>query len=281
MSQPTLSAAEANRDFYAEHALTYDATEECVVDQRLRRRARATLEHVVAGLRPNPSVLDACGGSGNVSLMLLELGVAPVTADISSEMLAIYERKARALGWEPDTRLSEIDDFLERGDRSWDLIVFSSALHHLEHYHETLKLAARRLSPGGLILTMFDPTVTGALGRALRRFDYLLHVLARTPGLLPRMIAHKLGVGGGGAPPQVGMCAERHALHGVDDLALRRTFEATGLRVLSHQRRCEGRFRLTRLAFKLLRQPSAFDFIVQAPDGSHQGPTGPEHGQAA
>ena len=41
---------------------------------------------------------------GNASLVLHELGVTPVTVDISPEMLNIYRRKAKACGYEAETK---------------------------------------------------------------------------------------------------------------------------------------------------------------------------------
>jgi ubiquinone/menaquinone biosynthesis C-methylase UbiE len=264
---PDVTAGEANRAFYAETAETYDASEECVVDPRLRRRLRDALEHALAFAPPNPRVLDACGGSGNVSLTLLDLGVRPITVDISPEMLAVYERKARASRHEAESVISEIGAFLERDERDWDVIVFSSALHHLEDYRRTLALAIRRLAPGGVLVTIFDPVPAGPLGRKLRRVEYAAHVVVRTPDRVPELVARRLPWR---SPPSarsssVGNLAERHALHGVDDLELRDLFESAGLDVIVHERTHDGRFALTRGLWRLLRHPSSFHFLVRRP----------------
>jgi ubiquinone/menaquinone biosynthesis C-methylase UbiE len=260
-----LSTAEANRLFYAQVADTYHQTEECVVSARLRRSLREALEHAVAQLPPAPRVLDACGGSGNVSLPLLELGARPTTVDISPEMLSIYDREARRRGFGPDLCVGEIGDYLRENERTWDMIVFSSALHHLENYEEVIDLALDRLSPGGILLTIFDPTLTGRLGRWLRRFDYLLHVVLRTPSRIPSSVMRRLFPSAPSVGETIGALAERHALQGVDDLALRQLFEARGLEVLVHDRLHEGRFLITRAASQLLREPSAFRFVVRRP----------------
>lgn len=265
-----LTTAEANRRYYAEIAETYDATEECVVERRLGRRLRAALDRAVAELPPSPRVLDACGGSGNVSLLLYELGMSPATVDVSPEMLAIYERAARERRFRPETHLSEVNAFLDRDPRTWDLIVFSSALHHLDDYERTLQAAVARLAPGGIVLTIFDPTKLGAAGRALRRLDYLLHVIVRTPRRVPAAVAQRISrqAVAGAAGVSLGEQAERHALDGIDDLHLRDAFRADGLDVLVHDRYYEGRFGVTRLAYRLLRQPSSFHFLVRRPRGA-------------
>ena len=266
-----ISAADANRILYAKIADTYDQSEECVVDERLRQRLRAVLVKAVASVKEVtelPYVLDACGGSGNASLMLMSLGLQPVTVDISPEMLAIFRDKAHAQGYAPECVVSELGDFLGADSREWNMIVFSSALHHFEDPETMLDLARTRMAPGGVIVTMFDPIRVGPLGRYLRRADYLLHVTVRTPERVVGLVRSRLR--GRNESEQtndrvVGEMAERHALLGLDDIAIQRTFVALGWKIVEHDRRHEGRFRITRLIFQALHQPSSFSFIVQAP----------------
>jgi SAM-dependent methyltransferase len=253
-----LTAVEANRRFYERIAPIYDASERCVVDERLRGYLRRELERALSEFPAAPRVLDACGGSGNASLMLHSMGIAPTTVDVSPEMLALYERTARARGFEPVTRVAAIEAFLADEDAAWDLIVFSSALHHLDDYERTLRLASERLAPGGTLLTIFDPTPADALQRRLRRLDYVLHVLLRTPGRVVRGAA-------GGEDAALGNAAERHALGGIDDDALRALFERLGLEVVVHDRTYDARFGLTRALYRALRRPSSFHFLVRRP----------------
>ena len=201
---------------------------------------------------------------GNVSLFLQTLGVRPTTVDISPEMLAIYERKATALGLAPAIEVAEIDAFLLDDSRSWDLIVFSSALHHLEDYAGTLELAAARLAPGGAIVTIFDPTAAGLLDRRLRRLEYVLHVLVRTPWRVPALVRRRIVPSGavGSVDRTLGERAERHALAGIDDARVHRLFERLGLDVRVHERTYEARFGITRALYRLLRRTSSFHFIA-------------------
>lgn len=263
---------EANRRFYAEVAETYDRTEECVTDARLRARLRKALERALREVGPGARILDACGGSGNASLMLFELGAAPVTVDVSPEMLAIFERVARRRGYEPRVHIAEIGTFLAEDERAWDLIVFSSALHHLEDYAGALELAARRLAPGGVIVTMFDPVQTGRVGRKVRRLDYVAHVFMKTPRRVPELVRRRLGRRLSAAPAEMaGERAERHALGGIDDVALGETLRRSGLAVLVHERWYEGRFALTRFVYRLLREPSSFHFLAKAAETAPSG----------
>jgi ubiquinone/menaquinone biosynthesis C-methylase UbiE len=253
---PELDAAEANRRFYARVAETYDATEECVVDPRRQAYLHALLDRALAELGPEPRALDACGGSGNVTLALAERGVGTLAVDVSPEMLALLARKAAARGLPAETRVAEIEPFLREPGPSFDVIVFSSALHHLEDPGAVLALAAARLEPGGVLLTVFDPTQTGRAGRVLRRVDYGLHVARHTPG---RLLQRARG------RDQLGAAAERHALAGLDDAALRARLEAAGLEVLVHDRRADARFALVRAAQRLLREPSGFALLARRP----------------
>ena len=263
-----LTAAEANRRFYAQFARTYHATEECVVDERLQARLQQALARAVAALPAQPNVLDACGGSGNASLILHSLGVTPTTIDVSREMLLVYEETARARGLEPVTEVAEIEAYLEREDRQWDLIVFSSALHHLDNYERTLQFAAARLARGGMLMTIFDPTPARTLERRVRRLEYLVHVVIRMPQRLPVLVARRLArlarvrdTDGS----ELGERAELHALEGIDDFALRALFERLGLEIVAHERTYEGRFGVTRAVYRALDRPSSFHFLVRRP----------------
>lgn len=270
-SPKDLSAADANRLLYARIAGSYDQAEECVVDKRLRQRLRAALVQgadMVSNITDAPRVLDACGGSGNASLILMSLGLHPVTVDISPEMLAIFREKAQAQGYVPECVTSELAYFLRNDSRGWDMIVFSSALHHFEEPETMLDLAGTKTAPGGVIVTMFDPVRVGRLGRHLRKIDYLLHIIVRTPERLAGLVrarVHRGEISGQPGDHAVGEMAERHALVGLDDVAIRASFARRGWRIVEHDRRYEGRFRVTRLIFRVLHQHSSFSFIVQAP----------------
>ena len=64
--------------------------------------------------------------------LLLGMGLEPMVLDISPHMLERWERKAQELGHAPRTELGTIEGFLSADDRHWNLIIFSSVLHHLE-----------------------------------------------------------------------------------------------------------------------------------------------------
>lgn len=262
--EQVLSAAEANRRYYATRAADYDQTEECVTLERHRCRLRRVLETAIAGAQRHELILDACGGSGNASLELGAMGLDAMTVDISAEMLEIYARKASAAGLPARTQVCEISSFLSEDSNRWDLIVFSSALHHLDDYRAVLLAASQRLAGGGVIATVFDPVSPGKPGLMIRYIDYMLWLAVRQP----RTFAHRLSdrvVRRGASAPSVGRVAERHALSGIDDVALVRYLEERGLEILHHEREFEAHFSPVRMALRLLGQPSAFSLILRRP----------------
>ena len=93
--------AEANRQFYARTASLYDASETCVTNRRIQQRLEADLDRIIgiSGRRQGTiRALDACGGSGNVALKLLNRGVDVTLVDISQEFLGLFSAKCAASG---------------------------------------------------------------------------------------------------------------------------------------------------------------------------------------
>lgn len=263
-----LDAARANRLFYRDWADRYDTFEDCVANPRERARLRGALRGALELVGPNARVLDACGGTGYASAMLVELGARPVTVDISPDMLAVWTEKAHALGYEPEIVEAEILDFLTSSSEIWDLIVFSSALHHLDDYLSVVRSAATRLQPGGVLLTIFDPTRLGTVGKALRRIDYIAYVCLRYPADAWRKVSAKVRrarIAARSTEINVGSIAELHAQDGVDDEAIRGALEEEGMEVLKHERVYGARLAVVRSLFRILRLPSSFSFLARRP----------------
>ncbi len=259
-----LSAAEANRRYYAARAADYDLTEECVTLERHRRRLRRVLKMALANAQNHERILDACGGSGYASLELGAMGLSPVTVDISPDMLVVYARKAATAGLVARTHVSEIGSFLAESPNQWDLIVFSSALHHLDDYRSVLGAACDRLARGGVIATVFDPTSLSGVGHSIRYIDYLLWLAIRHPSTFAARLRRRVAEPSSG-PAGVGRTAERHALSGIDDIALARYLEEHGVEIVLHGREFDARFSVMRMLLRLLTQPSSFSLIVRRP----------------
>jgi ubiquinone/menaquinone biosynthesis C-methylase UbiE len=257
-----LSVAEANRRYYASRAADYDQSEECVTLERHQNRLRRVLDTAIASATAHDRVLDACGGSGYVSLQLGSMGVEVVTVDISPDMLEVYKRKAAAAGLSSTTQVGEIGSFLSESTQKWDVVVFSSALHHLDDYQAVLDAVCDRLAEGGVIATVFDPISSGRLVQAIRYIDYLVWLAVRQPLVFLRRLGQRAARSSATAP-SIGRLAEVHALAGIDDIALARRFEENGLEIVLHERSYEARFSTMRGVLRLLASPTAFAFVVR------------------
>jgi ubiquinone/menaquinone biosynthesis C-methylase UbiE len=261
-ASPRLSAAEANRRYYASRAADYDRSEECVTLERHQNRLRRVLGTAIAATTAHDRVLDACGGSGYASLELGSMGLDVTTVDISPDMLEVYEARASAAGLTSTTRVGEIGSFLSESEEQWDVVVFSSALHHLDDYQGVLDAACQRLAAGGVIATVFDPIASGRLVKLVRYIDYLLWLAVRQP----RTFVSRLGrraARPNASSPTIGRMAERHALTGIDDVALARHLQQNGMEIILHERSYEARFSAMRVLLQLLARPTAFAFVVR------------------
>jgi SAM-dependent methyltransferase len=221
-------------------------------------------------LRANPAIvrcLDAGGGTGNAASLLVEMGLRPVVLDVSPEMLARWKEKASSLGHDADVIAGDVATYLEQEPSEWDLIVFSSVLHHLDHPESVLRAAARRLAPGGVLVTVFDPIDAGRFGKALRRGDWMLyatiHDRSALAGALKARIEGQRTSGRDG--PHIGQLAERHALRGLRDLEVAETLREAGLEILKHDRFYEARYRWVVAAFRVLHRPSSFSIVARRP----------------
>jgi SAM-dependent methyltransferase len=262
-----LTASEANRLFYADLAAEYDRTERCAFTPSETAKLRQALERALGQVGPAPQVLDAGGGTGNAASILVGLGVEPLVVDISPEMLEVWQAKAVSLGCEPRTKVGELEEFLSACTDSWDLIVFSSVLHHLEEPARVLELASKRLAPGGVILTMFDPTPGTRMLRMLRRADWAVWAVLHYPRRALELVRGRLRrvAGNQSAELQVGRRAERHAYHGIADDELVARMSSRKMEILDHSRTYDARYLLVRLALRLVSRPSTFSLLLRRP----------------
>ena len=268
-----LSSAEANRRFYETHAASYDATESCAYDGP-REKLRLALSRGIDLLERSPErALDAGGGTGNASMLLHEMGIGPTLIDASPEMITLWEEKARRAGIEPESEIADLETFFETDERNWDLIVFSSVLHHLGDPAEVLTAAAERLRPGGVIVTIFDPRAVDRFGHFLRRLDYGIWIAIHAPATLIRAIARRVGSRLRPSKPgvNVGALAERHAMSGLDDRKIRGRLEAAGMTVAVHEHIHDARYGWIVALARRTGQPTHFSFALQAQGGRRPG----------
>lgn len=274
--------AEANRQFYARNAALYEQTETCVNDFGAQKYLDRTLDEVLAQVaRPAEDlrVLDACGGTGNVAMKLLQRGLNVTLTDISREQLDLFEQKASPHRARARSVCGEIGAFLSEHRDEFDLIVFSSALHHLENYTAVLELCLHALRPGGLVFTIHDPTAANhrvLFGRLVLRLDYLafkcLENAADLPAAIGRRVTRILSGGQRQNREQmqitsatVGVLAEYYATRGIDDLQLVANLRMMGFEILWHKRRAGGRYALTRKLVGWVGENTEFELLLQKP----------------
>ncbi len=285
-SEQYQKVAEANREYYAKSAQLYDASETCVTNLEIQKQLENDLEQIIAMLKLAPETLhalDACGGTGNVALKLLRRGLNVTISDISETQLAIFQQKCIAENFTTQTLNGEIATLLTNDSTCYDLIVFSSALHHLENISGVLRLAFERLKPGGLLFTVFDPTITSnhhKVTKLVLSGDYLLFKVLDQTSDLPFAIVrrlrrtleslfhptstskHALTLN----EETLGVLAEYHVDRGIDDFALVEQLKQTGFEVVWHLRYPGGRYRLTRWIVGLFKDATQFKLLLRKLD---------------
>lgn len=282
-SERYLTVAEANRRNYEKQARHYLKHVACVNQEYDQRLLAHDLERAVRELsdlgRP-PVALDACGGAGNAALKLQALGCQVHLVDISPQMVEIYRQDCLEAGYTVSAESGEIGSFFAGTSMTFDLIVFCSAIHHLENPVLVLSCAQRVLAPGGLIVTIFDPIRPPRLMRMLRQPIRILDRAVKRPSLIFSRaipVIRRILRGGSGREKRrlvitdqnVGTLAEFHGGTGFDDDALVREIERTAsLRALFHDRYIGGCGRLEAILLKLLRRPNGFKLLLKnAPRG--------------
>ena len=82
----TLTPAEANRLFYAEHAIDYDTTEFCANAALGQQRLRQALAPALGPCRPTLACWTPEAGAATPRATCFEQGLQPVLVDVSAEM---------------------------------------------------------------------------------------------------------------------------------------------------------------------------------------------------
>jgi SAM-dependent methyltransferase len=108
------------------------------------------------GLSPNSKILDApCGGLAALALALRERGFHAIGADIDT---------AAALVLGNDFVQANLDATLPWPDQTFDAVISTEGIEHLENHYSFLRELNRVLKPGGtLILT--TPNITALRSR--------------------------------------------------------------------------------------------------------------------
>ena len=274
----TSAAAEvlqANLDFFRGFAHKYDRYESPVFDRFFQQMLIDDLDQITASFGRSvtpPTALDCGGGTGNISLKLLERGWTVTVVDASPDMLAILRQKCQARRMNPLIVNETLETFLAESSESYDLVCFGSVLHHLHSYLNVANLAARRIRPGGIFYSNFDPVIpkrplladvvtsidTLAAKIQYDSADVLPGIRRRLKKLAMRPSAlHERGVA------SLGDLADYHSETGVDDAGILYNLSQEGFTILQHRRYGAGRTAPIRTLNNFFRLSQSWKILAQ------------------
>ncbi|MCL4703662.1 methyltransferase domain-containing protein [bacterium] len=154
----------ANRLYHDSEADVYDIHHGEIFNVYAQFKLRRILAFCVKTLESSTNrkplrVLDNACGTGNLTEKLVKYDVKIDAVDISPEMLTALRQKIDGTyGHKCRTFATDVDSFVQAAViNSYDLIAFSSALHHLPDYAETLRNTIRILSRPGILLIYHEP----------------------------------------------------------------------------------------------------------------------------
>src|SRR5215467_1924491 len=159
-SEAQAKVIEANVTFYLDMAEKYDTYETYLFDPALQQSLEDDLDKIgshLALLGRTPHCLECGGGTGNLTLKMCKRGWAVTVVDVSEQMLDLLQQKARAQGYSPTLIHSPIEEYLQNAGGSYDLVAFSSVLHHLYSYESVVEHALKQLRPDGVFYSNYDP----------------------------------------------------------------------------------------------------------------------------
>ena len=145
-----------NIKVHREEAEVYDAIHSDIFNKYEQKKTIRDIEFIAKHISTkNSSVLDIGCGTGNLSLKFLKYGFSVTGVDISKEMLDILRSKTK----NRSLKLVEndVDSFISKCKEKYDVISFSSVLHHLPNYLETFENTTKILKENGIVYVIHEP----------------------------------------------------------------------------------------------------------------------------
>jgi SAM-dependent methyltransferase len=264
----------ANQEFYKQIAAKYDHYEYVASNsyfQRLIEDDLRVIEKGLSGRKRGVRCLDCGGGTGNVTLKMLRLGWEVTVVDVSEQMLSILEGKVAAAGRAATFVHDSIENYLSADTQCFDVISFSSVLHHLYAPLSVVERAAGGITRGGFFYSIFDPVPpsSASVEACFSSVDTILAKIVHDrqdllPGIGRRLKKFWTTPDStyGRAVVSPGDLAEYHARKGIDDALVARTLEQHGFRV-ELKRYAVGRTAMMRWANHFLKVLLNFRIVAQ------------------
>ena len=204
---------------------------------------KAVMEALAKKLGRSVKAVDICGGSGKASFIMKQCDPFSEVSlvDLSDKMLAVARDKMKQEGVE-DIRLIKTDafSFLESTQQQFDLIVFSSAIHHFKDPIKLLAAAAEKLSPQGCIVTIAEPT-TIIKSTRFKIVTFIFGHKEYKQDVVKSWIRYILTRGESWpAKDEFADIAEYQTYKGIDDLEMSSRLSSLGLSPLIHLRYPSG-----------------------------------------
>jgi 2-polyprenyl-3-methyl-5-hydroxy-6-metoxy-1,4-benzoquinol methylase len=149
----------ANKELHDVEAQYYDILHGEIWNFYEQSKIRHDLRKIAGIIKKETlNVLDVGAGTGNLTLKFLASGNTVTALDISEEMLKVISNKVSdKLKDNVELVCGDVDEFLSKTEQKYDVICFSSVLHHLPDYFYTLDLAISKLRSGGVIYITHEP----------------------------------------------------------------------------------------------------------------------------
>ena len=277
LSAKDLEAAviRANRDSYRQFVGKYDDYDGQGFDACLKAIITADLSTIgssLVALGSRVRCLDCGGGTGNLAIAMLDRGWEVTAVDVSAEMLDLLEKKARAKSHFLSLAKCSIEEFLQTTREVYDVVGFSSVLHHLYSYTSVVERAASCIRTGGFFYSICDPApprypfwtqVFSSLDIALAKI--LFDPKDVLPGLWRRIrkLFSRRDPMFGRPVITAGDVAEYHVRAGVDDERILQLLQDCGFAILEHVRFITGRTAAIRSLNRYLRFLESFKIIAR------------------
>lgn len=198
---------------------------------------KAVMDALSGALGSSIQAVDMCGGAGKAAFIMKQYQPASEVSlvDLSEKMLEIaHERMIKEGVGEIKIVQADAFSFLETSGQ-YDLMVFSSAIHHFKDPIRLLTTAEERLSPQGIIIVIAEPT-TKVQTRLFKLMTFLFAHKEYKQAVVRKWVKHIFSPSDTSADEALVDIAEYQAYKGFDDQALASQLNSAGLHPLVHMR---------------------------------------------